>query len=135
MAKVLKELATDVVRSEAGSSTRRTTRKRVSPGERTCEDGTERLRCAANRVVGEKSEEIVGALSDKAVKGDLASVKALVEFAEGRKPQAEAKKKRDGLTPAQELMEDLRLHGEWKGEQEEGFGELGWGGLEPEDGD
>jgi len=67
---------------------------------------------------------IVGALTEKALKGDLPVVKALVEFAEGQKAQAEPTKKQKGLTVAQELMEDLRLHGEWKGEAEDGFGGL-----------
>ena len=134
MAEVLKELATDAVAGEKGSSTNRRKRRRAAVVKKPRNLGTVHFRRAVNRMMGLNTEGIVGALSEKALKGDLATVKALVEFAEGGKPQAEPKqKKRHGLTAAQELMEDLRLHGEWKGEQVEGFGEVGFGGLELEE--
>jgi len=126
------ELAADAFTVEKGSSTNTTKRRHVSRGRRSSRSGPERLGREANRTVGKKSKEIVGALSDKATKGDLPSVRALVEFAGGIKPQAEPKKKRHGMSASEELYEDLRLHGEWKGEQKEGFGEIGFGGVEPE---
>ena len=128
----LMELAADAFTVEKGSSTNTTKRRHVSRGRRSSRSGPERLGREASRTVGKKSKEIVGALSDKATKGDLPSVRALVEFAGGIKPQAEPTKKRHGRSAAQELIDDLRLHGEWKGEQEEGFGEIGFGGVEPE---
>ena len=130
----MKELATDEVTGEKGNSTHPMKRKRAEALKRPRNLGTERFRRAVDRMMGRMTGEIVGALSDKAVKGDLPTVKALVEFVEGQKVQPEPKKKeRSGPTAAQELIDDLRLHGEWKGEQVEGFGEVGFGGLEPED--
>jgi hypothetical protein len=134
MADALKELATDAVTGETGSSTNLRKGKRAAPVKRPRIRGTERFRRAVDRMMELQTDGIVVALAEKALKGDLPVVKALVEFAEGQKAQAEpTRQKWTGPTAAQELMEDLRLHGEWKGEQEEGFGEVGCGGLELEE--
>jgi hypothetical protein len=134
MAAELKELATEAVTVETGSSTNQRKRARAAPVKRPRVRGTERFRRAVDRMMELKMDGIVEALSEKAMKGDLPTVKALIEFVEGQKALAEPNtKKRSGPTAAQELMEDLRLHGEWKGEQEEGFGEVGFGGLELEE--
>ena len=71
---------------------------------------------AADRLIWRRAKKLAEMLSDKAVDGDLPSVKLLVALAEGGNEQAKPKKRLHRLTAAQELTEDLRLHGEWNGE-------------------
>jgi len=68
--------------------------------ERGNQNGAERLRRAADRRVGMHSEEIADRLTEKALKGDLASAKELMRLAEGKKPLAKPVKKRRGPGPA-----------------------------------
>lgn len=71
--------------------------------ERGNQNGAERLRRAADRRVGMHSEEIADRLTEKALKGDLASAKELMRLAEGKKPLAKPVKKRRGPGPAERL--------------------------------
>jgi len=106
----------DEVRERAGSKTNAKKRKRGMAGRRPPKSGREWMRLAADRLIWRRAKKLAEVLSDKAVDGDLPSVKMLVELAEGGNRRAEPKKRLHLLTAAQELMEDLRLHGEWKGE-------------------
>jgi hypothetical protein len=69
-------------------------------------DGAEKLRQAADRLVGEHSEELADLLTRKAVKGDLASARVLVALAEHKKPLPEPAKKRRGRAAAILLSEE-----------------------------
>jgi len=100
--------------------------KRAGQKQAACVDGAEELRQAVNRHVNEKAERIASALADKALTGNAAAAKAMVELAEGRKPEPEKEKKR-GLTLAQRLA----MEPQWDGPPE--FGQdVGFGGREPE---
>ena len=113
----MKELATDAVTGEKGSSTHITQkrkRKRAEPAKKPRSHGMEHFRRAADRLMGLKAEDLLGALSKKALRGDLPAIKALAEFAEERKAKAEPKKKRTGPTAAQELETEE----EWVGPME-----------------
>jgi hypothetical protein len=54
-------------------------------------------------------------LSDKALEGDLPSVKLLVELAESGDRQAEPAKKRSGRTAASGIGDRLWVNGVWQG--------------------
>ena len=117
MSETVQTLEIDDASGTRGSTTK--TRKRNAGAGRTARtSGAERLRRAANKKVGRKSDELAEALLNKALKGDVASTKALVDLADGMKP--EPARKRDGLSYAQLLMADLEENGEWKGEWEDG---------------
>ena len=107
---------TDEVRESAGSKTNAKRRKRGMGGRRPGKSGREWMRLAADRLIWRRAKKLAEMLSDKAVDGDLPSVKLLVALAEGGNEQAKPKKRLHRLTAAQELTEDLRLHGEWNGE-------------------
>ena len=111
----MQEQATDAVTGETGSSTHLRKRKRAAVVKKPRKGGTERFRRAVDRIMGRDSAGLVEMLFQKALKGDLATVKALVEFGEGKKPQAEPKKKRSGPTASQELA----MEEEWVGPMEE----------------
>jgi hypothetical protein len=49
--------------------------------------GAERVRCAADRRVGQNSKKLADLLMAKALAGDLAYAKALVGLADGKKPE------------------------------------------------
>jgi hypothetical protein len=122
-------------RKTPGSATSKRAREaasRIRAQERAArKDGLDRLRQVADQRVGDNAEELADKLTGKALKGDLTNLKILLELAAKKKVQAEPVKKQ-GMTLAQRWMEDLRVHGEWKGDQEEGLGEVGEGGVEPE---
>lgn len=80
------------------------------------EGGAEQLRQAADLHVGLNSTKIAAALTKKAMAGDLASTKALVSLAEGKKPAPEEKK------PGPSLAEWLASQPQW-GETEETKGQ------------
>jgi hypothetical protein len=80
-------------------------------------DGVERLKWAADRQVGRNSQKLAEVMALRAQSGDLASLKALVGLAEGKKPRA---KKRNGPSLAQLLAAEP----EWRG-PEEGSAEVG----------
>ena len=75
------------------------------------------MRQAADRRVGEKSEELANLLTEKALTGDLACTKALVDLADGKKP--EPVKKRRGLTVAERLAREPQWEGPSEGEEED----------------
>jgi hypothetical protein len=127
-------LATDEVGGKTGSRTsKQRKRKRALVVKRARTGGVGRLFDEADKLVGESAGELANLFKEAALKGHIASTKMLVDLAVRKKPRAApVKKKPQGMTLAQRWMEDLREHGEWKGEQEEGFAEVGEGGLEPE---
>jgi hypothetical protein len=102
--------STDKARKKTGSTTKNETRKRASRGKTARRDGAERLRQAADRQVGRNSKKLADLLTEKALKGDLASTRVLVGLAERKKPKAEPAKKRRG--PG--LAERLAVEPEWQ---------------------
>ena len=113
------ELARESSAGNASKKPRKTTkskgRKRASREKTACKDGAERLRQAADKRVGRNSEKLADLLTEKALKGDLASTKTLVSLAAGKKPIPEPVKKRRGPS----LAERLAAEPEWREEQEE----------------
>jgi hypothetical protein len=110
------EAKLELVVDKASSSTSKTTKNkaRKPTGRKTShKSGAEQLRCAADRQVGRNSKELADLMTKKALKGNLAYTKALVGFAEGKKP--EPVKKRRGPT----LAERLRAEKQWEGGDEE----------------
>jgi hypothetical protein len=136
MAVAEQALKTDDASRKTGSTTtkrkRERTARRRDGGKAAGKDGVERLRQAADRRVGRNSEELADLLTKKALDGHLASTKVLVGLAGAKKPIAEPVKKRSGLTAAELLMADIKQHGQWKWEEEEGSAETGVGGVEAE---
>jgi ATPase subunit of ABC transporter with duplicated ATPase domains len=122
--------------SRTGSkATKRTTSKarpkkteELSSVEVASKDGAVILKAAANEEVAGNSQQIVQGLSKGAAKGNAACAKMLADFMVGKNLGEKAVKKRIGPTYAQEMTADE----EWKGEREEGRGETGEGGVEPE---
>src|ERR1035437_7673324 len=89
-------------------------RRERTDGKTSRKDGAERLRQAADRRVGRISEKLADLLTEKALKGDLASARVLFGLAERKKPIQELVKKRRG--PG--LAARLAAEPEWKGEPE-----------------
>lgn len=112
------KLKTDVANGKTSSTTKKQTkRKRVVTKRVSRKVGVETLFEVADRLVGENAATIADLFKEEAVVGNLAKTKMLVELAMRKKPRAEpVKKPRRGKSAAQELEEDLRLHGEWKAE-------------------
>jgi len=148
MADVMLELATEKtekkpsrkkrrakrIQGSAASTRAREEAKRIREREKAVrKDGMELLRREADIQVGHKAAELAEWLTDTALKGDLPNFKALVALAEKKKPVEAVKKK--VMTLAEVLMQDLRLNGEWKGPMAEELGEVGEGGVEPENRD
>jgi hypothetical protein len=77
-------------------------------------NGVEQLRQEVDRRVGRNSKELAGVLMDKALAGDLASVKVLFGLAERKKPMEVPSKKRSELRVA----ERLSLEPSWSEEKE-----------------
>jgi len=109
-------LTMEEVRERAGSKTNAKKRKRGMAGRGPSKSRREWMRLAADRLIWRRAKKLAEMLSDKAVDGDLPSVRLLIALAEGESRIEKPKKRLHRLTVAQELMEDLRLHGEWKGE-------------------
>jgi hypothetical protein len=78
--------------------------------------GTEWLRYDADRMLGQKAEKLARMLVEKALDGDLQSVKVMVKLVEGGERQAEPKKKRSGRTAGRDYADSLWVNGEWQGE-------------------
>jgi hypothetical protein len=114
MADTVVELIT-ATSQEATSSTTGTTQQQTSRRKTPCNDGVERLRHAADKQVGQNWEELTNLLTAKALSGDLASAKALVALAAGKKPRPKRAKKRPGLTLAQRYAAEPQ----WQGKEEE----------------
>ena len=92
--------------------TRKPARRRA-----TRKSGAEKLRQEADRRVGKNSVELADLLTQKALTGDLAYTKALVDLADGKKP--EPVKKRRGLTVAERLAREPQWEGPSEGEEED----------------
>jgi hypothetical protein len=84
--------------------------------ETTPQDGAERLRQAVDRRLGRNSEKLADLMEAKALEGDLATTKAMVGFAEGKKPVEKPEMKRVGLTHAEQWAREPQ----WQGRDEEG---------------
>jgi len=80
-------------------------------------DGVERLRMAADRALGRNVKKLSDRLAQRAVDGNLASLRVLVMLAEGKKPRPEPVKKPRGPSRAQRLASEP----EWE-EGKEGTG-------------
>jgi hypothetical protein len=68
--------------STTKSSTQKQTRRRPAR-----KSGAERLRCAADRRVGQNSKKLADLLTAKALAGELAYAKVLVGLADGKTPE------------------------------------------------
>jgi hypothetical protein len=83
MAVTKEQLATDnPTSSTTKSSTQKQTRRRPAR-----KSGAERLRCAADRRVGQNSKKLADLLTAKALAGELAYAKVLVGLADGKTPE------------------------------------------------
>jgi hypothetical protein len=100
---------------EATSNTTGTTEQQASRRKTSSRDGVERLRQAADKQVGQNWEELAILMTAKALNGDLASAKALVALAAGKKPRPKRAQKRRGLTQAQQFAAEPP----WQGKEEE----------------
>ena len=116
MAETKKVLGVDKASSTTSSTTVDKTRK---PARRRAarKSGAEQLRCAADRRVGRNSAKLADLMTEKALKGDLAYTKALVGYAEGKKP--EPVKKRRGPTQAERLEREPQWEGKELGDEED----------------
>lgn len=85
--------------------------RRRSPAAAAGEDGAELLKRTADRVVKRNSAKLSKMLLEKALEGDLTSVKLLVTLAEGKKPE----KRSQGPS----LAEQWANQPQWEGEEEE----------------
>jgi hypothetical protein len=123
------ELRRKLIRAKAkGKTSSKNKGKRASRGTTACMDGAERLRQEVDRLVGLNSDALAALLTNKALRGDVVTAKALVGLAEGKKPRPEPKKKRLGPSQA----EQLRMEPEWQEDREEVSAETGSGGAEGE---
>jgi hypothetical protein len=109
MAVAQQELSSDNESSKTCSTTKHRRRERAK-GKTPRKDGAERLHQAADRRVGRISEKLADLLTEKALKGDLASARVLFGLAERKKPIQDLVKKRRG--PG--LAERLAAEPEWQ---------------------
>jgi hypothetical protein len=70
------------------------------------EDGVEKLKKAADKVLGRNSAKLANLLLDKAVEGKLEGARLLVKLAEGKKPPVKPKRTWDGKTYAEMLASE-----------------------------
>jgi hypothetical protein len=115
MAETLQALSTENTSEKASSTTKKGRPERASREKTARKSGAERLRQAADRRVGRNSKKLADLLTEKALKGDLASTKVLVGLAERKKPSQEPAKKRRGPS----LAEQLAAEPQWVEEQED----------------
>lgn len=114
MVERLPELKTDSSQTKTGSTTNKN-KGPASGRKRSRKDGVELLRRAADRCLVRNSEQLADRLSDKALKGDLACTKALVDLAESKTPQPKRVKKWRGPS----LAERWAAEPQWEGPEEE----------------
>jgi hypothetical protein len=126
MAVAKQVLRSDKTRRKSGKTTKTKRGERASGEETAPLDGAECLRQAVDRRLARNSEKLADLLEAMALEGDLATTKAMVVLADGKKP--EPVKKRRGPSQA-ELLE---MEPPWPGEREEGYAETGTGGVEAE---
>ena len=116
MAEAQEALGVEKASSTTNGTTKNKTRRpagRRAPRK----SGTEKLRQEADKRVGWNSKKLADLLTNEALKGDLAYTKALVGFAEGKKP--EPVKKRRGLTQAERLAREPQWQGKELGDEED----------------
>jgi hypothetical protein len=70
------------------------------------QDGVEKLKKAADKVLGRNSTKLANLLLDKAVEGKLEGARLLVKLAEGKKPPVKPKRTWDGKTYAEMLASE-----------------------------
>jgi hypothetical protein len=104
----------------AGAEPKKTRPKKARPQEAATatmvrEAGVERLKKAADRVLGRNSAKLANLLLDKAVEGKLEGARLLVKLAESKKPPVKPKRTWDGKT----LAEMLASEPEWVEPEEE----------------
>jgi hypothetical protein len=97
-----------------GKTIKRRANVAADSGNRASGDGAARLRQAADKWVDQNSGKLIRLLTAKALKGDLASLKALASLAEGKKPLLSRMKKRRGLSTASRLASEP----EWPGAEQ-----------------
>jgi len=82
-------------------------------------DGAECLRQAVDRRLVRNSEKLADMLEAKALEGDLATTKAMVGLAEGKKPAEDPMKKRHNLLLAEQWAREPQWQGPPDGEEED----------------
>ena len=82
-------------------------------------DGAESLRQAVDRRLGRNSEKLADMLETKALDGDLATTKAMVGFAEGKKPAEKPVMKRMGPSRAERWEAEPRWQGKELGDEDD----------------
>jgi hypothetical protein len=97
------------------------------------EDGVERFRSAAEKELVQRGRKMAKALANKAVNGDVSSVKALIS--EAVKAENKKAKKKTGKTMGQELAKDKTWEGppvktgeefeDWNGDPDAGSASAG----------
>lgn len=115
MAEIQPGAMTDHSQFLTDNTTNDRTQRQKRGGRRSRKDGVELLRQAADRCLVLNSEELAHKLSDKALKGDLACAKALVDLAGGKTPPAKRVRKR--REPS--LADQLAAERPWEGPEEE----------------
>ena len=118
MAEPEQVLTIDKMREETGSTTRKNTRELPKRRKPRRKSGVERLRQAADKRGGKNSEELADLLTAKALKGKLSNTRFLVGLAERKEPVEKPKKKRRGLSMAQQLAMEPEWVGPAEGEEE-----------------
>jgi hypothetical protein len=111
---------TTVSRTPKGKAAKDAGRKRV--------DGLEKLRREADRKLGLNAKRLVALLTTLALDGKLDNTKELVALAEKKKPEEDTAEKR----ALHAFIDEWAYGPQWKRQQEEGLGEVGEGGVEPE---
>jgi hypothetical protein len=99
-------------RKSPGRKRAATSARRLAPGR-----GAARLRSAINNLVGRESDRLARALSDKAVAGNMAAARLLVEISGADKEPPEKKKKRKGPSWAELLVAEP----EWDPNEDENY--------------
>ena len=84
------------------------------------QDGVEKLKKAADKVLGRNSAKLANLLLDKAVEGKLEGARLLVKLAEGKKPPVRPKRTWDGKTFAEMLASEP----EWEEPEPVDFSDL-----------
>jgi len=109
-------------KTTTGSTAAKNSRVKAVRGKTPCVDGAGQLRVAADQWLGWNSDTIANALADKAANGDLASAKALLTLADGKKASAEEVKKMCGPSLAAQWAAEPHWQGGEGGSKEQGTG-------------
>jgi hypothetical protein len=84
-----------------------------NPGKRRKRDGVARLRKLLDQKVAEHTEELAAVLTNKALSGDVATTRLVVELAEGGKPKVKPRKEKKRV-PGLCLVRRWAHQKEWK---------------------